>query len=104
MEEIYIKDELWDLEQQVDCYTMYWARQSFLDCKQFDLNAYHGGFGNSHPFINTKLGSFIDHLKGNARKELGSSKLKDFKEIINLFRSVLCLTIAKGPIFFINFN
>ena len=79
LEEIYIKDELWGLAQQVDCYTMYWGRQSFLDCKQFDLNAYHGGFGKSHPFVNTKLGTFLDHLKGFARKEQGHSKTTDFK-------------------------
>ena len=88
MEEIYINDELWDLEQQVDCYTMYWARKTFEDCPQFDLNAYHGGFGNSHPFINTKLGAFLDHLKGNERKRLGSSKIKDFKQSVGTDKSL----------------
>ena len=78
----------WDLEQQVDCYTMYWARKTFEDCPQFDLNAYHGGFGNSHPFINTKLGAFLDHLKGNERKRLGSSKIKDFKQSVGTDKSL----------------
>jgi len=38
--------------------------------------------GGGHPLINSKLGAWIDHLKGD-RKELGRSKTKDISVVRN---------------------
>ncbi len=79
LEKIYTEGELWTYPLQVDCYTMYAGRQKFKDQKQLDLVEYHGGLGKKHPFVNSPLGEFLDHLKGD-RKELGHSRQSDFKE------------------------
>ena len=84
MERIYLNGELWDYDMQVDCYTMYKARQehndSFcLDLVEHHLSAHGTALGKSHPFVNSPLGLFLDHLKGD-RKEIGHSKISDLKE------------------------
>ena len=79
LEKIYTEAELGTYPLQVDCYTMYAGRQKFKDQKQLDLVEYHGGLGKKHPFVNSPLGEFLDHLKGD-RKELGHSRQSDFKE------------------------
>ena len=58
---------------------MYAGRQKFKDELQLDLVEHHGGLGKKHPFVNSPLGEFLDHLKGD-RKELGHSRQSDFKE------------------------
>jgi hypothetical protein len=78
LEKIYTEGELWTYPLQVDCYTMYAGRQKFKDQKQLDLVEHHGGLGKKHPFVNSPLGEFLDHLKGD-RKELGHSRQSDFK-------------------------
>ena len=79
LEKIYTEGELWTYPLQVDCYTMYAGRQKFKDELQLDLVEHHGGLGKKHPFVNSPLGEFLDHLKGD-RKELGHSRQSDFKE------------------------
>ena len=79
LEKIYTEGELWTYPVQVDCYTMYAGRQKIKEQKQLDLVEYHGGLGKKHPFVNSPLGEFLDHLKGD-RKELGHSRQSDFKE------------------------
>jgi hypothetical protein len=78
LEKIYTEGELWTYPLQVDCYTMYAGRQKFKDELQLDLVEHHGGLGKKHPFVNSPLGEFLDHLKGD-RKELGHSRQSDFK-------------------------
>ena len=38
------------------------------------------GLGKRHPFVNTVLGTFMDHLKGDERKMKGRSGPEDFKD------------------------
>jgi Fe-S-cluster containining protein len=79
LEKIYTSGEIWTYPLQVDCYTVYACRQKFKDEKQLDLVEHHGKLGKKHPFVNSPLGEFLDHLKGD-RKELGHSRQSDFKE------------------------
>ena len=79
LEKIYTEGELWTYPLQVDCYTMYAGRQKYPHTKQLDLVEHHGGLGKKHPFVNSPLGEFLEHLKGD-RKELGHSRASDFKE------------------------
>ena len=46
--------------------------------KSFNLGG--GKLGKKHPFVNSILGTFMDHLKGTDRKHLGHSKIADFKD------------------------
>ena len=46
--------------------------------KSFNLGG--GKLGKKHPFVNSILGTFMDHLKGADRKHLGHSKIADFKD------------------------
>jgi hypothetical protein len=78
LEKIYIEGEVWTYPFQMDCYTMYSGRQKFADQLQLDLVEHHGKLGKKHPFVNSPLGEFLDHLKGD-RKELGHSRASDFK-------------------------
>ncbi len=79
LEKIYTSGELWTYPLQVDCYTMYAGRQKFIEEPQLDLVEHHGKLGKKHPFVNSPLGEFLDHLKGD-RKELGHSRASDFKD------------------------
>ena len=47
--------------------------------KNFNLADEYVALGKKHPFINSPLGDYMDHLKGN-RKLDGKSKLEDIKE------------------------
>jgi len=79
-ENIYNSGEIFTLDYQVDCFTFDTARRRIekqFDIQSVDLNV---GFGNKHPFINTILGTFMDHLKGDMRKQKGKSAQQDFKE------------------------
>jgi hypothetical protein len=79
LEKIYTSGEIWTFPLQMDCYTMYAGRQKFKDELQLDLVEHHGKLGKKHPFVNSPLGEFLDHLKGD-RKELGHSRASDFKD------------------------
>ena len=45
-----------------------------------------GGLGKKHPFVNTVLGTFMDHLKGDNRKAKGKSDIDDFKDSVKTER------------------
>lgn len=81
-ERSYVSGDIFDYEYQVDCFTFDVARRKIEkqeNVQSYDLNV---DFGKKHPFVNTVLGSFMDHLKGDERKNMGRSKLSDFKERI----------------------
>ena len=46
-----------------------------------------GGLGKKHPFVNSILGTFMDHLKGNERKVQGKSNIEDFKDRLKAERT-----------------
>ena len=53
-------------------------RQSFPQSPIKDFSG-HLISGEGHPLINCELGAYFDHLKGDSRKQKGSSLLKDLK-------------------------
>ncbi len=88
-EQLYTSGELFDLDYQVDCYTFDTARKRIESKYQTQSNDITGpdGLGKKHPFVNSILGTFMDHLKGDNRKNKGKSSLDDFKDRIKTERS-----------------
>ena len=80
---------VFDLDYQVDCYTFDTARKRIESKYQTQSNDITGpdGLGKKHPFVNSILGTFMDHLKGDNRKNKGKSSLDDFKDRIKTERS-----------------
>jgi len=79
-ETIYTSGEVFKLDYQVDCYPFDVSRKRIEQKYNITSNNLNDGFGNKHPFINTILGTFMDHLKGDQRKQNGKSAQSDFKE------------------------
>lgn len=73
--ELYENDTVFNLEEWHDSYVFDYVRNLF-DVKNNNLNYYVKD--NGHPFINSELGNYLDHLKGK-RKEIGHSSKKDIK-------------------------
>ena len=79
---LYNSDKLFRFPYQVDCYTWDWTRLNLekkKGVKNFNLADEYVALGKKHPFINSPLGDYMDHLKGNRKLE-GRSKLEDIKE------------------------
>jgi len=87
-ENLYTSGQIFDLEYQVDCYTYDTARRIIEDRYDAKSNDITGpqGLGKKHPFVNTILGTFMDHLKGNERKTKGRSNIDDFKDKVKAER------------------
>ena len=75
---MYNNDRIFTHGEWHDSYIWDVLRRQFQDrCKFHDLNPFSQTDAKAgHPFINSELGKYMDHLKG-ARKEAGKSKPKD---------------------------
>lgn len=74
-QEMYTKERLFDLEEWHDSYVFWEVQQRFEKRGTIfkNLNTYmNTGINAGHPFINTILGDYVDHLKGK-RKTTGIS-------------------------------
>ena len=87
-EDLYTSGKIFDLRYQVDCYTYDTARRAIEQKHGAKSNDITGpeGLGKRHPFVNTILGTFMDHLKGDTRKAQGKSYLDDFKDKVKAER------------------
>ena len=88
-EDLYTTGKIFDLEYQVDCFTYDTARritEQTHGAMSNDITG-PGGLGKRHPFVNTILGTFMDHLKGDARKAQGRSNIEDFKDKVKTERT-----------------
>ncbi len=87
-EDLYTSGKIFDLRYQVDCYTYDTARKAIEQKHGAKSNDITGpeGLGKRHPFVNTILGTFMDHLKGDTRKAQGKSYLDDFKDKVKAER------------------
>ena len=78
----YDKDRFLELKGYTDSFTFDGARielEKEGKIKNEDLNdgRFAGGRRSRHPFINSELGQYMDHLKGYDRKAAMSSKKRD---------------------------
>ena len=88
-QDLYTTGKIFELEYQVDCFTYDTARRITEQTHGAKSNDITGpeGLGKRHPFVNTILGTFMDHLKGDARKAKGRSNIEDFKDKVKAERS-----------------
>lgn len=75
---LYNADEIFKLREWHDSYVWDQVRKKYQDhCKFYNLNPSWDDKGLAgHPFINSELGRYMDHVKGK-RKEEGMSKPKE---------------------------
>lgn len=87
-QDLYTTGKVFSLDYQVDCFTYDTARRITEQthvAKSNDITG-PGGLGKKHPFVNTVLGTFMDHLKGDNRKAKGKSDIDDFKDSVKTER------------------
>jgi hypothetical protein len=79
-EDLYVSDKIFELIEWTDCSTLWHLSKKYQKEKNVKVNdiGYWKGVRGHHVFINSELGLYMDHFKGN-RKAEGKSKLKDFK-------------------------
>ena len=88
-ENLYTSGKMFELEYQVDCFTFDVARKEIENKYNISSNDITGksGLGKKHPFVNSMLGTFMDHLKGDERKAQSKSSVEDFKDAIKRERT-----------------
>jgi hypothetical protein len=79
-EKMYITDDMFKLLEWTDCATLWHLAKKYQKEKNIKINdiGYWKGVKGHHVFINSELGLYMDHMKGN-RKEVGRSKPNDFR-------------------------
>ena len=79
-EQMYITDEMFKLLEWTDCSTLWHLAKKYQKEKNIKVNdiGYWKGVKGHHVFINSELGLYMDHMKGN-RKNAGKSARNDFR-------------------------
>ena len=78
MKDLYMSGEAFRYTEWHDSWLWDQTRNEF-EQKGFQFRDISGQFSNlEHPFVNSGLGEFFDHLKGDRRKALGKSLIDDF--------------------------
>ena len=75
---IYTSGEIFSLQEWHDSYIWDHVRSEYEDKKIKFKNISNKGYDHYHPFINSGLEEFFDHLKGPNRKKDGVSPEKDY--------------------------
>ena len=73
--DLYMSGELFNLKEYHDSYVFDVLRKQYLEkgTQFYNLSPDLPGKGPGHPFIASELGTVMDHMKGDRRKELGHS-------------------------------
>lgn len=76
--DLYDRDTLFELKETHDSFVFDVLRKLYQTQGVYfhNLSPEVTGKGPGHPFIASKLGRYIDHLKGSRRKEMGKSSWK----------------------------
>jgi len=79
-EQMYVTDEMFKLLEWTDCSTLWHLTKKYQREKHIKVNdiGYWKGVKGHHVFINSELGLYMDHMKGD-RKEAGKSRRNDFR-------------------------
>ena len=75
---IYTSGELFSLQEWHDSWIWDHVRKEFENKDILFKNISGRGFEHHHPFINSGLEKFFDHLKGPTRKKTGESPKQDY--------------------------
>ncbi len=79
--EVYLSGKLFELSEWHDCTSYDYVRSQLEREVKINSKNLSGNLITGHPFVNTVLGEYFDHLKGIKRKKVGKSLPRDF--IIN---------------------
>jgi hypothetical protein len=80
MENLYTSGEIFSLKEWHDSWLWDHVRKKY-EAKGVDFKNISGSFiCTEHPFINSGLGNFFDHLKGPERKKIGHSFADDYQK------------------------
>ena len=77
MEDMYISGSIYDLHQWTDCHVFDKVREEMEAEGKITNHNLNRKDVRGHPFVNSVLGDFIDHLKGR-RKDVGKSFERDY--------------------------
>ena len=78
MTDIYSTGEIFSLKEWHDSFVWDYVRKEFEERKIKFKNISGKGFEHEHPFINSGLEKYFDHLKGPIRKKEGRSRNEDY--------------------------
>lgn len=74
----YRSGEVFALAEWHDAFVFDICRRELEASTHLNCTSLSDGYeGHGHPFVNSRLGQYMDHLKGDARKEQGRSKKRD---------------------------
>ena len=76
--DIYVSGELFSLQEWHDSWVWDHVRREFENNNVLFKNISGKGYEHHHPFINSGLEKYFDHLKGPSRKLSGKSPEKDY--------------------------
>lgn len=79
--DLYVSDQLFDLDEYHDSFVFDVLRKDFQATKRtffHNLSPQLPAKGPGHPFIASRLGLYMDHMKGSKRKALGHSLPDDY--------------------------
>jgi hypothetical protein len=79
MADVYVTGEIFSHEQWHDSWIWDQIRLEFERAQVEFKNISGAAVNTKHPFINSDLGIYFDHLKGPLRKESGTSFAEDYK-------------------------
>ena len=88
-EKLYSTDEIFNLLEWHDSAVLWHLSKKYIAEKNIKINDIGHGAGASghHVFVNSKLGIYIDHFKGEKRKIARRSAKDDFKTIQPYWRN-----------------
>ena len=79
--DLYVTGDLFNLREYHDSFVFDVLRKDFHSLRGtrfHNISPELPGKGPGHPFIASRLGEYMDHMKGAKRKELGHSLPDDF--------------------------
>lgn len=79
-EQLYKTGDIFNLLEWHDSAVFWHLSKKYKTEKHITVNdiGYNAGVSGHHVFVNSKLGMYIDHLKGDNRKRIGRSEIQDF--------------------------
>ena len=79
-EQLYKTGDIFNLLEWHDSAVFWHLSKKYKTEKHITVNdiGYDAGVSGHHVFVNSKLGMYIDHLKGDNRKRIGRSEIEDF--------------------------
>ena len=88
-ERLYSSDEIFNLLEWHDSAVFWYLSKKYTSEKNVTINdiGYAAGANGHHVFVNSKLGEYIDHLKGEKRKISRRSSIEDYKTIQPYWRN-----------------